>query len=214
MKLYKSSTAEWFGRQIGACRSPIEQRFLVALLFMTDHSFDPIADRGHMIAFDGESGLELMTQVPVDNFRIDFVLATRYGRRFAVELDGFTYHGSTPEQFEYDSARQRLITERGYTVLRFSGREIDRDPVAAAKEALRHAVDATDRYEKAVKNRTESVAERRALLVLRLANESEEKRNSILEKYDELYGGADPKDWLRPYFNKPTRVLDEGWPAK
>jgi len=204
MKLYSQLDAERFGRMVGSCRSPLERKFLAALLFMTDRYFDPVFDREQTLAFDSETGIELRAQVPVDNFRIDFVLVASFGRRFAIELDGFTHHGSTPEQFEYDSARQRLITERGYVVLRFSGREIDRDPIAVAREVLRHVIEATDKYDKAVRSQTESFEERKTRLVLRLANETEEKREMILEKYDELYGGCDGKDWLRPYFRRPT----------
>ncbi|WP_448694322.1 endonuclease domain-containing protein [Pseudomonas rhizophila] len=46
--------------------------------------------------------------------------------RLIVELDGHAYH-STKEQLEKDTIRQRYPTRAGYTLIRFTGREIARD---------------------------------------------------------------------------------------
>ena len=123
---------------------PISDRaaLLSALFFMTDNSF-MMCPGTPTIAFDTKSGLRLMTQVSVEQYKIDFVMMTRHGRRFAIEIDGYTYHGATPEQFTYDSARQRFITERGYTFIRFSGQEVVRDPIRVAREALRQVREAS-----------------------------------------------------------------------
>ena len=135
MRMYSSSTAEYFGSCIGRCLSPIEQRFLSALFFMTDNAWMP-AVYTPTIAMDLNSGIRLQFQVPVEQYKVDFVMVTRYERKFAIEIDGYIYHGATPEQFTNDSMRQRFITERGYTFLRFSGQEIERDPVKVAREAM------------------------------------------------------------------------------
>jgi len=56
-------------------------------------------------------------------YRVDYIFRDA---RLIVELDGHAYH-STPEQLENDAIRQRYLTRAGYTVIRFTGREINRD---------------------------------------------------------------------------------------
>jgi len=56
-------------------------------------------------------------------FRVDFLLKDA---RLIIELDGHDYH-SSKEQLEKDSQRQRYLTRAGYTVIRFTGREIYQD---------------------------------------------------------------------------------------
>lgn len=66
-------------------------------------------------------------------YRVDFLLKDA---RLIVELDGHEHH-STPEQLEKDAARQRYLTRAGYTVIRFRGREIYRNPNGCAAEVRR-----------------------------------------------------------------------------
>ena len=63
-------------------------------------------------------------------YRVDFILKDA---RLIVELDGHAYH-STPEQLEKDAIRQRYLTRAGYTVIRFTGREIKGDAIACVEE--------------------------------------------------------------------------------
>jgi very-short-patch-repair endonuclease len=132
---------ETFGRAVDRCESPIERAFLVGLLFLSDTTFEPAQG---CLARDS-TGVELHQQLVVDGHRLDFAL-TRPGAalRFAVEIDGHAFHGATPEQFAHDSARQRAITARGWTFLRFSGREVLRDPRACAREAMAAAARMVD----------------------------------------------------------------------
>lgn len=57
-------------------------------------------------------------------FRVDFILKDA---RLIIELDGHDFH-STKEQLENDAIRQRYLTRAGYSVIRFTGREINKDP--------------------------------------------------------------------------------------
>jgi very-short-patch-repair endonuclease len=57
-------------------------------------------------------------------FRVDFILKDA---RLIIELDGYDYH-STKEQLEKDAIRQRYLSRAGYTVIRFTGGEINRNP--------------------------------------------------------------------------------------
>lgn len=63
-------------------------------------------------------------------YRVDFILRDA---RLIIELDGHTYH-STPEQLEKDAIRQRYLSRAGYTVIRFTGREINRSSKACVDE--------------------------------------------------------------------------------
>lgn len=63
-------------------------------------------------------------------YRVDFLLKDA---RLIVELDGHEFH-STKDQLEKDAIRQRYLSRAGYTVIRFTGREIVRNPVACVSE--------------------------------------------------------------------------------
>ncbi len=53
--------------------------------------------------------------------------------KLVVECDGFAHH-SSKNSFERDRKRDRLFKSKGYQVIRFSGAEIFRDPVAVSSE--------------------------------------------------------------------------------
>ncbi|URL13302.1 DUF559 domain-containing protein [Pantoea ananatis] len=63
-------------------------------------------------------------------YRVDFILRDV---RLIIELDGHAYH-STPTQLDYDSQRQRYLTRAGYSVIRFTGRQIVKDVNACVEE--------------------------------------------------------------------------------
>lgn len=63
-------------------------------------------------------------------FRVDFILKDA---RLIIELDGHDYH-STKEQLENDAIRQRYLSRAGYTVIRFTGREINNNPSSCVSE--------------------------------------------------------------------------------
>jgi very-short-patch-repair endonuclease len=63
-------------------------------------------------------------------YRVDFILKDA---RLIVELDGHEYH-STKEQLEKDATRQRYLTRAGYSVIRFTGGQINKDSAACVAE--------------------------------------------------------------------------------
>lgn len=63
-------------------------------------------------------------------YRVDFILKDA---RLIIELDGHEYH-SSPEQLEKDAVRQRYLTRAGYSVIRFTGGEINRNAAACVSE--------------------------------------------------------------------------------
>lgn len=81
---------------------------------------------------------ELKSQVEVAGYRVDLALTGQHVA-VAIECDGHDFHEKTKEQAARDKARDRAITAAGYSVMRFTGSEIWRDPFACAEEAISHA---------------------------------------------------------------------------
>ena len=72
----------------------------------------------------------LQPQVQVGNYRVDFMVD---GMMIVVECDGYDQH-KTKEQMAKDYKRERYLVSQGYTVIRFTGSEINKDPDGCAKE--------------------------------------------------------------------------------
>jgi very-short-patch-repair endonuclease len=97
--------------------------------------------------------LFIQPQVRIGEYRVDFLvhaysfeaddindegyayLAKRW-RRVVVECDGHDFHERTKEQAAKDKSRDRALILAGYQVIRFTGSEIWRDPVACATQVL------------------------------------------------------------------------------
>ena len=58
-------------------------------------------------------------------------------KQFAIEIDGHEWHERTPQQAEYDRRRERYFVAGGWTVLRFTAREVFRNPKKCVKETYR-----------------------------------------------------------------------------
>lgn len=142
------------------CESPIEQ--LVALAFMTRWDVDilaeqhqgPVASQWYPRALGGRGALvNLIQQFPVGSAedrregrvfevapisaRLDFVIEVTgvdSWNRIVVECDGHEFHEKTKEQAERDKSRDRALTTSGWRVLRFTGREIWRDPFVVVND--------------------------------------------------------------------------------
>jgi very-short-patch-repair endonuclease len=53
--------------------------------------------------------------------------------KLIVEIDGFAYHGDR-DAFERDRQRLNILTAAGWTVLRFTWRQIHDDPAAVVAQ--------------------------------------------------------------------------------
>ena len=67
-------------------------------------------------------GFRLRRQHPIGDFIADFICLER---RLVIEVDG-GYH-STPEQQNDDVIRTEFLEHRGFTVIRFTNDEVDRN---------------------------------------------------------------------------------------
>jgi very-short-patch-repair endonuclease len=75
--------------------------------------------------------LKFRRQHPIDRYIVDFCCVAR---KLAIEIDGHS-HGS---QVEYDRARTAYLQDRGYTVVRFTNRQVLSQLDAVLAEILRH----------------------------------------------------------------------------
>lgn len=87
------------------CESPAERAFLDAMVA----EFDLEPHNGCLLG----RGVLLQMQVPVENYRLDFLIDDR----LVVEVDGARWH-SSPEAVERDAARDQALSSKGFEILR------------------------------------------------------------------------------------------------
>lgn len=138
------------------CESPIEELLAIGLMYVQNCSWNGI-----------DIDLNFQTQYEVEangkKYRADFLVTgetltfTEDGypdneviSEIIVECDGFAYH-SSKEQIERDNRRDRNLKSAGYTVLHFSGSEINRNPIRCATEVV--GVIRADLLEKKIEGR-------------------------------------------------------------
>lgn len=89
--------------------------------------------------------LTVQSQFQLAEWRVDFLVSTpvgKGGRAFLiVECDGHDFHERTKEQAARDRSRDRKFQAEGYTVFRFTGSEIWRDPCGCANQIIDWAVE-------------------------------------------------------------------------
>jgi REase_MTES_1575 len=81
-------------------------------------------------------GWTLIPQFPFGRYRVDLALRKPDGTLIFIECDGSEFH-SSPEQMERDAAREQLMVAAGFTVVRFTGAEINHSPAACANQLRR-----------------------------------------------------------------------------
>lgn len=85
-------------------------------------------------------GWFLVPQFEIGQYRVDFLFGRgdrpTVAECVVVECDGHDFHEKTPEQAARDKARDRFLNLHVKAVLRFTGREIYRDPNGCVVEAL------------------------------------------------------------------------------
>ena len=73
------------------------------------------------------------TNVQVEGFTVDFFWPAK---RLVIQADGYTYH-SMPSAFERDRDRDQQLTLAGYTVVRFTYKQVTRQRQAVADRIRR-----------------------------------------------------------------------------
>lgn len=134
------------------CESPVE-RILAIALIADGHNAEramytawlkeaikdasglgevPILGNSQIMPLTDRAGEIVFCQFPVRvgnrTFRLDFAIFTYWGEKIAVEVDGHEFHEKTKEQAARDKSRDRELITSGWTVVRFTGSEIWKDP--------------------------------------------------------------------------------------
>lgn len=104
-----------------SCESPAEVAFLDAMVA----AFNLTPEKGRLRG----SGLTLQMQVPVMNYRLDFLIDDG----LIVEVDGAKWH-SSPEAIERDAERDKALAAKGYEILRIPAKVTLYKPEAAIKQ--------------------------------------------------------------------------------
>ena len=77
-------------------------------------------------------GLRFRRQHPIAPFIVDFYC---HEHKLVVEIDGHTHY--QPKQQGYDRARTERLTQRGFRVVRFTNRDVDRSIDGVLEEIVR-----------------------------------------------------------------------------
>lgn len=96
----------------------------------------------------GDFLVAIFPQVEIGRYRADFLLVAKTQwapeagglktetLRLVIECDGHNHHDLTKEQARRDRKRDRWMQANGFSILRFAGTEIVRDPHACADEVV------------------------------------------------------------------------------
>jgi hypothetical protein len=120
------SRAKSIGECVAKCESPIEALLLVALFADTDRFSTPKDADAPWLAMP-----QSVVRIGDSKYRLDIEVIGE-GLRVAIETDGHDFHERTPEQVIRDNKRGRALEADQWHVVRFSGREVRRDPIGCA----------------------------------------------------------------------------------
>lgn len=153
---------DFFTMAMDGCGSPIEHLFALALLaelveeqgckfgadvFTWSRDATDLSKYPQRVKRDFlhvRSAVFVLPQFQLPGARVDF-LVFRYDEEgdelvrspfVIVECDGHEYHERTPDQAERDRSRDRAFQQAGFTVFRFTGRELWRDASACASQVM------------------------------------------------------------------------------
>ena len=122
-------SAQYLDQQVASGKMPTEERPWIEELLLLYH-YLPCRDAWHV---------SLQPQFPrllgERGVRPDMLFwkPSLPNRHMLVECDGYSFHRS-PDSFDADRRRDRALKARGYDVFRFTGRQINTDPVMSAHE--------------------------------------------------------------------------------
>ena len=82
----------------------------------------------------------ILPQYQIDNFRVDFLLMVLYkdqdniivSPKLVLECDGFEFHDKTADLINKDKLRDEYLINKGFSVLRFSGKQLYHNPFECA----------------------------------------------------------------------------------
>lgn len=138
----KQEMGEWFNGVFDEkeIKSPIERVFYSALQILIEINCVQAKD----IIWDGAPhimGLHVEPQVEFEKYRVDF-FCTYKGhpdepvKSVIVECDSQKWHERDESERSYEKERDRFLQKQGYTVFRFTGKQLLKDPIHCAAEVV------------------------------------------------------------------------------
>ena len=143
-------TARYFSKNMPlmyskmGCESPIESALITAFHMRLKFEFSGVSYVLNQHDKCEENEVHVLLQEKIGKYRVDFLIKTLGGRGEAllvVECDGHEFHERTKEQAARDRSRDRELSLAGYTVMRFTGSEIYRDPIKCSDQIIQWMVD-------------------------------------------------------------------------
>lgn len=120
---------------LAGCESQIELNFVGAFRYFTHLMGFSTVTGGAEKDAPGAVPFAIYTQVKIDKYRVDFIVA--YGdKQVVVECDGRDFHHSTRQQVDRDRERDAALGGLGYKVIRFPGRQLDSEPYFCAADVM------------------------------------------------------------------------------
>lgn len=131
---YRKSSISSF---VNRCESPIEQLLAVHLIDTEELLYRELSVLNNFKSVHIIPQKEVMTKGR--KYRLDFLVECIMSDKehlIAIECDGHDFHEKTKDQAARDKARERNLMIEGYTVVRFTGSEIWRNPVKCSSEII------------------------------------------------------------------------------
>lgn len=126
--------------------SPIEKVLYSALLItkkiLRHNDIDPEERNGILYIH----GISIVPQYKIGKYRCDFLVTYALGNnankgkqienKVIIECDSQEFHDTTEKQRRYEKTRDRFLQSKGYTVFRYTGKEILEDSFSIATEII------------------------------------------------------------------------------
>lgn len=139
------------------CKSPIEQYFLAAMIYIVKDRYMDVVVAGESLYLekDAISSFYIYPQKQIGDFRVDFLLSMyeiqstpqdnpkhkesfkiKDESKLVVECDGHDFHEKTKKQASCDKKRDRTLQACGFPVFRYSGSDIYKNAIKCANECM------------------------------------------------------------------------------
>lgn len=129
-------------------RSPIEYAFYVGIKTLIHINGIPEHSATAFNCFS--PGIEIGIQVPIDQYRADFVVSNwlfsdfscgvKLFRQVVVECDGTAFHERTEQERRSEKKRDRHMQKLDMKVFRYTGKEILKNPYKIAAEVIGYVI--------------------------------------------------------------------------
>lgn len=189
----------WLKSFHSRCESPAETAFLDAMVA----AYDLKPEKGLLVG----NGLILELQVPVDNFRLDFLVDTN----LVVEVDGAAYHSSC-KAIARDAERDKILISKGFEVLRIPAKVTLYDSANAVQQVELNRMLTLDGDKRKIQETEDSLCPSKASkFIAGLQKFVEEDKKRLDKKTEETLQRIQGELDANPELNKIYDKLNAEW---